>query len=119
MTPSSSKAKGRRLQQWVVDLLLKKFHTLEPDDVRSTSMGASGEDILLSPAARKLIPFSIECKNLASMALFQWYDQAVKNTPKGSEPLVVAKANHRKPVVIVDAEYFFNHYEIKKTRSRV
>lgn len=70
-------------------------------------MGAGGEDILLSPAARKLVPYSIECKNLNSMAFYKWYDQAVSNCPKGSEPIVVAKANHRKPVVIVDAEYFF------------
>ena len=63
MKTSSAKAKGRRLQQKVRDLLLETFTELEPDDIRSTSMGVSGEDLQLSPAARKLIPFAIECKN--------------------------------------------------------
>lgn len=118
MKPSSAKAKGRKLQQWVRDLILSKHRSLEPDDVRSTSMGAGGEDVQLSPAARKLVPLSIECKNLASMAFYKWYDQAWINAPKGTEPIVVAKANHKRPVVIVDAEYFFTHYVPRKTRSR-
>ncbi len=113
----SSKAKGRRLQQWFRDQILARWKGLEPDDVRSTSMGAGGEDIQLSPHARSLLPLSIECKNLNSMALFKWYDQAVVNAPKGAEPIVVAKANHRKPVVIVDAEYFLDHYANRKTRK--
>ena len=81
-------------------------------------MGAGGEDVQLSPAARSLVPLSIECKNLASMVFYKWMDQAFVNAPKGTEPIVVAKANHRKPVVIVDAEYFFNHYQPRKARSR-
>lgn len=118
MRPQSAKAKGRKLQQMVRDTILKIWPSLKPDDVRSTSMGAGGEDIQLSPAARSLVPLSIECKNLANMVLFRWYDQAVINAPKGTEPVVVAKANHRKPVVIIDAEYFFEHYEPRKKRRR-
>lgn len=63
MKPSSAKAKGRKLQQQVRDLILETFSDLEPDDVRSTSMGAGGEDVLLSPLARRKFPFSVECKN--------------------------------------------------------
>jgi hypothetical protein len=118
MKTQSAKAKGRKLQQWVRDLILKRFLCLEPDDVRSTSMGAGGEDLLLSPAARKLLPLSFECKNLNSMAFYKWYDQACINAPKKTEPIVVAKANHRKPVVIVDAEYFFDHYQPRKVRRK-
>lgn len=118
MNPQSAKAKGRKLQQWVRDAILHRYRSLESDDVRSTSMGAGGEDVLLSPAARSLLPVSIECKFLASMAFYKWYDQAVINAPKGAEPIVVAKANHRKPVVIVDADYFFDHYKPKKGRQR-
>lgn len=115
MKTSSAKNKGRTLQNWVRDLILKNHGSLEPDDVRSTSMGAGGEDILLSPAARKILPVSIECKNLASIAAYKWYEQAVANTPKGSEPVVVFKANRKKPLVAVDAEYFFKHFK-KGTR---
>ena len=45
MLSQSSKAKGRNLQKWVVEQILKVFPELEPDDVTSTSMGASGEDV--------------------------------------------------------------------------
>jgi len=61
---SSAKAKGRRLQQKVRDLILETFSELEEDDVRSTSMGAGGEDVQLSPLARRKFPFSVECKNV-------------------------------------------------------
>ncbi len=81
-------------------------------------MGAGGEDIQLSPAARKLLPLSVECKNLNSMAFYKWYDQAVENCPKNAEPVVVAKANHRTPVVIIDAEYFLDHYQPRKVKTR-
>jgi len=50
------------------------------------------------------MPVGIECKSYANMAFYKWYDQAVINTPKDCEPIVVAKANYRRPVVIVDAE---------------
>ena len=46
MKPRSAKNKGKRLQNKVRDLILEKFNQLEPDDVRSITMGDSGEDIL-------------------------------------------------------------------------
>lgn len=105
MKPQSAKAKGRNLQKWVRDKILAKFPHLEPDDVRSTSMGAGGEDVQLSPAARELMPYTIECKNMAKIAVYNYYEQA-KQHGKG-EPLVVIKQNNSKPLVIVDADYFF------------
>lgn len=81
-------------------------------------MGAGGEDVQLSPAARKLLPVSIECKSRASWAFYKDLDQAIINAPKGSEPILVAKANHRDPVVIIDAKHFFEHYQPRKKRSR-
>lgn len=104
MKPSSSKQKGRILQQWVRDKLLDKFPTLEPDDVKSTSMGAGGEDVLLSPAARKLFPYTVECKSRARIAVYEWYEQAKGH--KDHEPLVFIKANHKLPLVIMSAEHF-------------
>ena len=102
--PQSAKAKGRRLQQHVRDAILEDYPSLESDDVRSTSMGAGGEDVQLSPAARKLFPYSIECKNLAKIAVFNYYEQA---TGHGNhEPLVVIKQNRSKPLAVVDLEHF-------------
>lgn len=106
MKPSSSKAKGRKLQQWVRDLLLEIFPVLEPDDIKSTGMGQSGEDVQLSPAARKLIPYSIECKNRTTISVYAWYKQSKANTPTGSEPILIIKQNRDRPLVVVDAEYF-------------
>ena len=46
MKTRSAKQKGRRLQQNVRDLLLEALSEyLEEDDIRSTSMGAPGEDL--------------------------------------------------------------------------
>lgn len=118
MTPASAKAKGRKLQQEVVKIILRVCPSLEPDDVRSTSMGAGGEDVQLSPAARSLLPLSIECKSRASYAFYKDYDQACINAPKETEPVLVAKANHRNPVVIIDANYFFEHYQPRKVKRR-
>ena len=110
MKTSSAKAKGRKLQQVVRDMILKYSPSLEPDDVKSTSMGAGGEDVQLSPAARKQYPVSIECKSRASYAFYKDYDQAVTNCPSGSEPVLICKANHRDPVVIIDADWFFKNF---------
>ena len=98
---AARKQKGRLMQQQLMRLLLAKFPQLEPDDITSRSMGAGGEDLLLSPAARKLIPYSFECKSLARFVGHNYIEQAVTNTPAGSTPVAVVKANHKKPVVIM------------------
>jgi hypothetical protein len=104
MKPSSAKQKGRSYQQWVRDKILEHFPALEPDDVKSTSMGAGGEDVQLSPAARKLFPYTIECKSYEKIAVYKWYEQA--KTHKGYEPLVFMKGNRKQPLVLMNAEYF-------------
>lgn len=105
--PQSAKAKGRKLQQAVRDSILDTFPSLEADDVRSTSMGAGGEDVQLSPAARRLFPYSVECKNLAKIAVFNYYEQSRTNAGN-YEPLVVIKQNRSKPLAVVDLDHFMN-----------
>lgn len=104
MKPASAKAKGRTLQKYLCSTILKKFNQLEPDDCTSRSMGANGEDILLSPAARKLVPYSFECKNIAAFVGYNYLGQAESNCPKNAKPVAVVKANHKKPVVIMYLE---------------
>lgn len=106
MKTASSKAKGRRLQQDVRDKILDAFPQLEPDDCKSTSMGAGGEDIQLSPTARRVFPYSVECKSRASLPLYAWYQQAKHNAPPGTEALLVVKQDRSKPMVILDLEHF-------------
>ena len=79
MKPQSAKAKGRKFQQEVRDMILERFPDLTKDDVRSTSMGAQGEDIQLSAAARRLLPIQIECKSKSKSAVHTMYDQAIEH----------------------------------------
>ena len=62
MKTQSAKAKGRRLQQWFRDLLIDKLG-IHKEDIESRSMGAGGEDLIMSRSARNKFPYSIECKN--------------------------------------------------------
>ena len=62
MKTQSAKAKGRRLQQWIRDILIEKLN-VHPEDIESRSMGAGGEDLIMARAARELFPYSVECKN--------------------------------------------------------
>jgi hypothetical protein len=114
ITVASRKGKGRALQQKVRDMILKVFKHLHPDDVKSTAMGQGGEDVQLSPAARKVFPYSIECKANKAFSVYKFYEQAQANCPKGSEPIVVIKGNHKKPLVLVNAEHFIKLTKRKK-----
>lgn len=86
-------------------MILSLFLELEPDDVRSTSMGAGGEDVTLSPAARKRVPFQIECKNKARSQVHTYYAQAKSHGDH--EPLVIVKQDRKETLAILDAETFF------------
>jgi len=48
----AAKAKGRLGQQEIRDRLLETFPEFEPDDIKSTTMGDTGCDVQLSPAAK-------------------------------------------------------------------
>jgi len=101
MKTRSAKNKGKRLQNDVRDLILETFQQLEPDDVRSTTMGDSGEDILLSPAARKLFPFAVECKNQERLNIWESLEQAETNAGQHI-PLVVFKRNRSKTYISME-----------------
>jgi hypothetical protein len=113
LRPQSAKAKGRRLQQEIRDQILAAFPELEPDDVRSTSMGASGSDILLSPKARRFFPYYVEAKNVESLNIHKAIEQARAGTakyiaPDGSQqtPVVVFRKNSTPPYVAVPFDHF-------------
>lgn len=70
-------------------------------------MGQGGMDVQLSPAAQKIYPVAIECKNIAKFAGYKYYDQATTNKGK-LEPIAIVKANRRDPLVLVDLEFFID-----------
>lgn len=105
MKPRSSKNKGKRLQNEVRDKLLESFNHLEPDDILSTTMGDHGEDIKLSPAARKAIPFSFEMKNQEKISIWQCIQQAEDNS-KGHKPALIFRRNRSKTYCVIDIDAF-------------
>ena len=97
-TGRASKAKGRRLQNLVRDLLREKFPQLEDDDIKSATMGIGGEDIVLSPAAKKVLNYSIECKNVERLQFWKAVQQAEENS-NGRITIIVVKKNGRSPFI--------------------
>jgi hypothetical protein len=101
MRPQSCKAKGRRHQQRLARDILAAFPHLGPDDVVSTSMGAGGEDLRLSAAARQALPLSIEAKNQERLAIWSCLQQCEANAPAGAVPCLVFTKNHAKTYAVV------------------
>ena len=107
MRTSSRKAKGRRLQNWVRDTLLSVFTMLDDNDVSCAIMGETGEDIKLSNPAKKLIPYSFECKNKETFkGIYDIVQQAQHNAKVNEVPIAVIKMNKFQPLAIVDATHF-------------
>lgn len=101
---ASRKAKGRKLQQWFVGILIEKLR-LSYNDVESRPMSSQGEDIILGDESRKKFPFSVECKNQEAVNVWKSYEQA-QNNCKNYQPLLIIKRNRSKPLAVVDAEFF-------------
>jgi len=114
LKPQSAKAKGRKLQQYVRDRILQHFPMLEEDDVKSTGMGQSGEDVQLSPKARVVLPWAVECKSRASFAVYKDYDQAEAHANKrpGTEPILVIKQNGDIPLAITSLDNLLQLYRM-------
>jgi hypothetical protein len=110
---AARKAKGRNLQKWLREELLYRFPELEPDDIRSTSMGVSGEDLQLSPRARRSIPYSFECKARNKLAIYQFFQQATTNTPKGATTVLLVKQDRSTPLVVLKASDFLEMMQPK------
>ena len=116
MRPQSAKNKGRRFQQKIRDFFLKLRPELKFDDVRSTSMGAPGEDILFSPRARDVFPYSVECKCVERLNIWEAIQQARENAGEYT-PLVAFSKNNEQTWVAIPIEEFGRLYEIKNNGS--
>ena len=117
MKTRSAKNKGKRLQNSVRDILLETFkEQLEPDDIKSTTMGESGEDIQLSPAARKIIPFAFECKNQEKLNIWSSLEQAEDNAGKHM-PLLIFKRNRSKTYATLELDDLMRLLDEKQQSS--
>lgn len=101
MRPQSAKAKGRRFQQWCAERFKQRLPQLTGNDVRSLSMGAAGDDLILSPAAQRLLPYGFEMKNVETLSLWATLRQVQKRRDDDLTPCVVARKNRTHPVAIV------------------
>jgi hypothetical protein len=69
-------------------------------------MGSHGEDVVMSQAAKDAIPANFECKSLAKVAVYNYYEQAKSHG--NYEPIVIVKQNGCKPLAVIDAELLFD-----------
>lgn len=107
MKPSSAKEKGRRFQQRVRDLFLAAASCLEPKDIRSVPMGVKGEDLWMSPKAEAIYPYSVECKNVEKLNIWEAIKQAREEARKWKKiPLVAFTKNHEDTYVAIPIEHF-------------
>lgn len=104
MKPSSAKAKGMRLQKWVVNKIKGMFN-VDDTDIKSIPSGVNGEDIWMSRKVRLKLPLSFECKSRKKLVVYDYYKQCCNNS-NGYEPIVIIKEDREKPLVIVDFDYF-------------
>jgi hypothetical protein len=109
---SSAKAKGRRLQAEIAQMISKvTCIPVEKDgeiDVRP--MGQAGRDVILRGRAKELFCFhGIECKNCERFSIWDALKQAETH---GGKPIVFFKRNRSDTYVALKAEDFFKLYEM-------
>ena len=109
MKTSSAKAKGRGFQNWVAEKISSILGIPCGKDclIQGREMGQSGVDVKLIGEARKLYPFSIECKKTEKWNLPAAIQQAIDNQlPETTWQVFITKNRFHK-VVIMDADEWF------------
>jgi hypothetical protein len=110
VTSASRKSKGRKLQQ----LAAKGFadvgapYGLVEDDFLSRSMGANGEDVIFSPAARRVFgDIRAECKAVESLNVTGvFYEHAAKYATGHNIPILIHKRARKDPLCTISLTYY-------------
>ena len=102
MNARSAKNKGKRLQNILRDKLIELYPSLK-DDIGSQIMGMTGEDIVLTPLAKSLIPYSFECKNVEKLNVWKSFKQC-KTNAGDSTPVLVIKRIRETPKVVMELD---------------
>jgi hypothetical protein len=106
MKTRSAKQKGKRLTTAVRNVILERFPQLVDDDVTVVVRSQPGTDIKLSPNARRVFPYSVECKNVERLNIWSALSQAQANTQQGTTPLLVFSRNRTEPYVAMKLTEF-------------
>lgn len=75
--------------------------------------------IQLSPFAKSFLPIYVECKHHKSMAVYNWWEQCVGNTPKGMRPVLFLKANHKEPLAVISLDDYMDLEEARIEEERI
>lgn len=102
MNTQGKKAKGRALQDAVAKAV-REYYEFQLDDAKGITMGRAGVDIQLSPHAREIFPFSIECKSRSQgfTPVYEALEQSQNNKYEDTIGIAVVKQNRKKPVVVM------------------
>jgi len=112
---AGAKGKGRNLQQWTCKMI-SNFTGLcwgKDEEIASREMGQAGTDVRMSINARRLFPFSLECKSGNQWNLPAAIKQCQANLYPDTEWMIVLdrpsviKEERISPIVVVDGEVFF------------
>lgn len=69
-------------------------------------MGSHGEDVVMSQLAKDTVAATFECKSLAKVAVYNYYEQCKQHGD--GEPIVIIKQNGCAPLAVIDAEVLFD-----------
>lgn len=111
---AARKAKGRLFQQYCRNILRKigEKHGLVDDDIHSIGMGQNGCDIVLTPAAKQIFPFFIECKKQESLNIWTTFvEHFAKYKDVVGLKLLLHTKNHGIPLATLRLEDLFNLIE--------
>ncbi len=109
ITRQSAKAKGRNLQKWACEQISKLLGMpWGPDEcIASREASQHGTDVRLVGPALEQFPYSVECKWQERWDVPAWIRQAQDNLIPGTDWLLIVKRSYQQPVVMIDAERFF------------
>ena len=124
MKTRSCKSKGAKLQNEVKEIIDTRFPELkEGEDYRSAIMGEKGVDVkLTSVNARRVLPYSIECKYQEKTSIWAWLNQAKENAELESnkwkvkmEPMLIFRRNRGISYTCVRTEVYFDLLRLVET----
>lgn len=98
----SAKNKAVRAQNKVRDSIREDHPELDPMDITSAVMGQTGADILLTPAAKKVNPYSYEVKAHANGFTKAYHALAQANRRDKLMPVAVVTHDRCNPLAILD-----------------
>ena len=106
MKPSSAKAKGRNFQNKVRELIMQ-YLDINEHDIKTTVMGESGMDIILSKSGRDTFPYAVECKKVEKINIWKCFEQACENSDDLT-PLLVFSKNRSKVLVCFEFKHLLD-----------